>query len=280
MGETAIFRKEDSVAIPVAIALHVGVVALLLLQPAVRKAAPGPQSMTVSLASEVGLEATAPEIVTESSAAIAPVLGEEIGTSAEAETAPSPSTEIPTPPAATTRPSPATPPRTRSNTRSAPDRPRSRPDRTRSTPAPAPSPAQATTRGGGSRIGDDFLPGAGSSTTTQETRAPAATFGRRERASLVAAISRQLRRHWTAPNGVDAELLVSTVSWELNSDGSLRGTPTCRTDPSSINASNQPQAGLHCDRAIRAVRRAAPFNLPEQFYDRWDQLEFDFDRRL
>jgi hypothetical protein len=89
-----------------------------------------------------------------------------------------------------------------------------------------------------------------------------------------------LRPHWTAPSGLDAELLISTVSWDLNADGSLRGTPRCRTDPASISESNRPQAGLHCERAIRAVQRAAPFNLPDQFYDRWKALEWQFDRRL
>jgi hypothetical protein len=89
-----------------------------------------------------------------------------------------------------------------------------------------------------------------------------------------------LRPNWAAPSGLEAELLVSTVSWELNPDGSLKGTPRCRTAPSSITASNRPQADLHCERAIRAVQRAAPFNLPDQFYDRWKALEWQFDRRL
>ena len=89
-----------------------------------------------------------------------------------------------------------------------------------------------------------------------------------------------LGRRPAAPSGLEAELLVSTVSWDLNPDGTLRGTPRCRTDPASITASNRPQAGLHCERAIRAVQRAAPFKLPEQFYDRWKALEWQFDRKL
>jgi len=113
-----------------------------------------------------------------------------------------------------------------------------------------------------------------------ETRAPAATFGSAERAALSSAITRQLRPHWNAPTGVDAEKLVSIVSWKLNPDGSLKGRPTCQTRSSSVTESNRPQAGLHCERAIRAVQLAAPFNLPEQFYSRWDDLEWQFDRRL
>ncbi|MBV7257995.1 energy transducer TonB [Erythrobacter sp. WH158] len=271
MQEAGIFRKEDSIALPVAVVLHLGVAALLVLQPVRDEVVQIPQRMSVSLATEVGLEATAPDPASESSAAIAPVLGEELAPD---------NTEAPTEAAPDTTPTPPPVNVTRSNTTTPtpPARDRSRPDRTR--PKPSPSPARAAERGGGSRIGDDFLPGQGSSTTTTETRAPAATFGRRERASLASAITRQLRRHWTAPNGVDADKLVSTVSWKLNQNGSLRGSPTCRTDPGSITASNKPQAGLHCDRAIRAVRRAAPFKLPEQFYSRWDDLEWTFDRRL
>lgn len=272
MGETAIFRKEDSVALPIAIALHVAVAAVLLLQPVREEVMEFPERMSVSLATEVSLEAAAPEPVLESSAAIAPVLGEELAPDATETPAEAVPDTPPPPPVTNTRrntSTPAKPPR---------DRDRSRPDRT--TPKPSPTPARAAERGGGSRIGDDFLPGQGSSTTTEETRAPAAAFGQRERAALASAITRQLRRHWTAPNGVDADKLVSIVSWKLNKDGSLSGTPGCETVPDSITPSNRPQAGLHCDRAIRAVRRAAPFQLPEQFYSRWNDLEWQFDRRL
>nr|WP_281501131.1 energy transducer TonB [Erythrobacter sp. F6033] len=265
------FRKEDSIALPIAIALHVAVAAVLVLQPVREEVMEIPRSMNVSLATEVSLEATAPEPVLESSAAIAPVLGEELApdsTETPAEVVPE---TPPPPPVNVTRRNTTTPSTT-------PPRDRSRPDRT--PPKPSPTPARAAERGGGSRIGDDFLPGQGSSTTTTETRAPAATFGRKERADLASAISRQLKRRWDAPNGIEVEKLVSIVRWNLNKDGSIRGTPTCKTVPSSITPSNRPQAGLHCDRAIRAVRRAAPFNLPEQFYSRWDDLEWQFDRRL
>ena len=159
---------------------------------------------------------------------------------------------------------------------SAPDRPRSRPDRT-----PAPTPSAATPRKAqGSLIGDDFLSGQGSSTNTDAIDAPAATFGRRERAALASAITRQLRPHWNAPTGVDAEQLRSIVTWKLNPDGSLAGRPRCRNVPSSVTVSNRPQSALHCERAIRAVQLAAPFNLPEPFYNRWKELEWEFNRRL
>ena len=154
----------------------------------------------------------------------------------------------------------------------------SRPDRQPTREAPR-QPAREQPAGG-SRIGENFLEGAGSSTTTDDTRAPAARFGSAERAALASAITRQIRPHWTAPSGADAEKLVSIVSWKLDRNGRLEGRPTCRTVPSSITESNRPQVGLHCERAIRAVQLAAPFNLPEQFYNRWNDLEWQFDRRL
>lgn len=196
---------------------------------------------------------------------------------------PSPTPTARPSPTPTARPSPTPSPRATSSPT----------PRTASSPAPAASPAPRATstpapraasttaaRTGGSRIGDDFLSGQGSSTRTDETRAPAATFGASDRAALSSAITRQIRPHWNAPSGADAERLVSIVNWDLNRDGTLRGTPRCRVDPSSITESNRPQSSLHCERAIRAVQLAAPFNLPEQFYDRWKALEWQFDRRL
>jgi outer membrane biosynthesis protein TonB len=271
MGEIAL-RHEDRIGLAAAIVLHGALAAVLLMQTVRSEVSVFHERMTVSLVTEVGLETAAPDPVSESRAAIAPTLAE--------QPAPPPTPQPPPQPTRAARPTPAP-------TQPAPSRDRSRPDRTpapaaRSTPAPKPSsaPAKPAAKTGGSRIGDDFLDGKGSSTTTNETRAPAAAFGSAERAALSSAITRQLRPHWTAPSGLEAELLISTVSWDLNRDGTLRGTPRCRTDPASITESNRPQASLHCERAIRAVQRAAPFNLPDQFYDRWKALEWQFDRRL
>jgi hypothetical protein len=272
MAEIAL-RNEEKIGLAAAVVLHGALVAVLLMQTVRSEVSVFPDRMTVSLATQVGLEAAAPDPVSESRAAIAPTLSDE----------PAPAPEpVPAQREPVTRPAPTPPPprpaaRTAS-TQPAPSRERSRPDRT--PPRAAASPAKPAAKGGGSRIGDDFLDGKGASTTTTETRAPAAKFGTAERAALSSAITRQLRPHWTAPSGLDAEQLVSTVTWELNADGTLRGTPRCRTDSASITDSNRPQAGLHCERAIRAVQRAAPFNLPDQFYDRWKALEWQFDRRL
>jgi len=267
MGERAL-SNEERIGLLAALVLHGALVAVLLSQAVRSEVSVFPEAMTVSLATEVGLEAASPDPVAESRAAIAPTLADDPAPAPESAPAETVERAVPTPPRSSVR----------TATQPAPTRERSRPDRT--APKPSPAPATAAKKGGGSRIGDDFLEGKGSSTSTSETRAPAAKFGSAERAALSSAITRQLRPHWSAPVGVDAEKLVSTVSWDLNPDGTLKGRPRCKTDPASITPSNQPQAGLHCERAIRAVQLAAPFNLPEQFYDRWKALEWQFDRRL
>ncbi|AOL93918.1 hypothetical protein [Porphyrobacter sp. LM 6] len=257
MVEARAFSREEKVGLGVAIVLHGALVAVLLMQAVRSDVSVFPERMTVSLATEVGLEAAAPDPVAQSRAAIAPTLAE--------QPAPAPE-QVKTPPQRTAANQPA------------PNRDRSRPDRAQ----PSPTPNKASEKGGGSRIGDDFLAGSGSSTATQETRAPAAKFGNAERAALFAAITRQIRPHWQgqAPSGVDAEKLEAIVNWELNLDGSIKGRPRCKVVQASITTSNQPQAGIYCERAIRAVQLAAPFKLPEQFYDRWKSLEWEFNRRL
>jgi len=272
MGETAL-RNDEKVGLAAAVVLHGALVAVLLMQTVRREVSVFPERMTVSLATEVGLEAAAPEIVSESRASTAPTLSDEPAP-APAPAKPEPAARpVPTP----QKPKPAVQTATK---QPAPTRDRSRPDRTapkQATTTPAKTPPKS---GGGTAFDEAFRNGAGSSNTTNETRAPAAKFGATEAADLRSAISRQIKKNWSAPNGVDAELLVSVVSWKLNSDGTLKSRPTCRTTPSSITESNRPQAALHCERAIRAVQLAAPFKLPEQFYSRWDDLEWQFDRRL
>lgn len=263
---------EDRIGLAAAVVLHVLLAVALAMQmfftpdPFVP-----PPRVAVSLATEVSLESTAPEPVPESRAAIAPTLAEVPAPAAEdAPTQARPDASTAPPSRASTRPERRTP---------FPDTDRVRPDRQPERPREQPRTA-STRPAGGSRIGEDFLSGPGESTRTDETRAPAATFGRAEQAALSSAITRQLRPHWSAPSGADAELLESIVSWKLNSDGSLKGRPTCRNVSRSVTDSNRPQAALHCERAIRAVQLAAPFDLPEQFYSRWKDLEWEFNRRL
>ena len=120
MERTGINREERTGLI-VAVVLHLALFALLLVQglfPA--PTIDPPQRMTVSLAEDVGMEATAPDLVTESRASTAPTI--------EINPAPAPARDLPVPPQVS-RPvppqvqSPVPPPSARSNTQA-----RRRPD--------------------------------------------------------------------------------------------------------------------------------------------------------
>ncbi|GAA0755330.1 outer membrane biosynthesis protein TonB [Erythromicrobium ramosum] len=275
MGEIAL-RNDEKVGLAAAVVLHGALVAVLLMQTVRTEVSVFPERMTVSLATEVGLEAAAPDPVAESRASIAPTLSPEPAPAPEPQ--PAPPERVERAPAPQPRPQPSRAARpTPTPTQFAPSRDRSRPDRTpapraSSAPAPRPTSSPAPTRtansGGGSRIGDDFLEGKGSSTTTTETRAPAAQIGAAAKASIGQALARQVKPHWTAPQGVDVDLLVTLVDFDLNPDGTLKGRPRLRSQ-SGVNDSNRAQAARHAENAIRAVQLAAPFNLPEEYYEAW-----------
>lgn len=252
------FRNEEKIGLLAALVLHGALVAVLLMQAVRSEVSVFPERMTVSLATDVGLEATSPDPVAESRAAIAPTLSE--------EPAPAPEPAKPEP-AARVAPTPPKPPARTATSQTAPTRDRSRPDRT---PAPRPSaaPAKAAEKGGGSRIGDDFLSGAGSSTTTTETRIPASQIGASAKASIGQALARQVKPHWTSPQGLDVDELVTLIDFDLNPDGSLKGRPRVRSQ-SGITDSNRAQAARHAENAIRAVQLAAPFDLPAEYYEAW-----------
>jgi hypothetical protein len=147
-------------------------------------------------------------------------------------------------------------------------------------PAPrAPAKTPPRKQAGASRIGEDFLKGQ-TSDAGESRGTPAEQIGPGVRASLASAISRQLKPKWAAPSGADAELLVTVLSWNLNKDGSLAGAPRV-VRQEGITDSNRPQARRHAEQAIRAVQLAAPFDLPQKYYDAWKRVaSFRFDRKL
>lgn len=257
MASLAHLSREERIGLGIAAAAHVALVAALVWQ--VRDdptALPIPERMSVSLADEVSLESTAPDPSAEPQASIAPVLSPE----PEPVVEPEPVREI-----VREQPRPVPRPTARATQR----------------PTPTPTPRATPTRqAGGTRLGDDFLRGVGGSERSNDRGSPAATFGAAEAASLIQAISREIKPHWNAPQGVDAELLVTVLSFELNRDGSLKGTPRV-VSQSGVTDSNRPQQQLHAERAIRAVQLAAPFDLPDEFYDKWKRVSsLRFDRRL
>jgi len=289
--QTATLRKEEKLGLAVALAAHGALIIALAINASREPAViPMPERMVVSLSEDVSLTSTSPDPNAQSQASIAPTLAEQ-PSPPQAQPEPQPQPE-PKPaarpqPAPRATPAPAPTPRPSAQPTPAPrptPRPAAQPSpRPAAQPTPRPTPratAQPTPRPtGGSRIGSDFLEGQSSSDRGNARTAPAATFGASEQASLASAISRQLRPHWNAPQGVDVEKLVTIVRFRLNADGSLNGEPRV-VSQSGETASNASQKGRHAELAIRAVKLAAPFDLPQEFYQHWKSVDSRFDRNL
>lgn len=255
----------------------------------------------VTLIDEVSLESTAPEISSEEPAAkLAP---EEAPLEPEAAP-PDPSPEPPTPQPKPVQPQPAppqpkpqpappkpappkpTPPKPVAPTAPAPKAkpqppaPASRPvapakpaASTATKPATAATPARPSNAAPAKPTGrlDGLLAGlTDRPTQSQATTPPATAIGPQVKAALAAEVLRQIKPKWTPPSGADSDQLRTTVQVRLKPDGSIDGEP--RVTQTGVTDGNRVQAGLHRERAIRAVKLAAPFKLPQQYYDAWKTI--------
>ncbi|MCA1662541.1 MAG: hypothetical protein LC648_10520 [Novosphingobium sp.] len=233
--------------------MHLALIAWLTLDRLGKDIQAPPERMTVSFADEIAPEASSPEPLAQAAPDVAPELGEAVS---EPQPVATPEPRLVSRPAATPQPrvAPKPPPREA----------RRRPD------APA----------GGSRIGDDFLKGVpGGEARGASQSPPAARAGPQVAASLRQAVARQLKPHWVAPQGAEADQLVTILRFSLNRDGSLAGRPTV-VDQSGVTAANRAQQARHAEQAVRAVQLAAPFDLPEEFYAQWKTVTSRFDRKL
>jgi outer membrane biosynthesis protein TonB len=177
-----------------------------------------------------------------------------------APTKPTPTKPAPAAKPAPAKPAPAAPAAKPASARPAPAKPASA-----GPPAKARGPVKPTGQLEGLDLGQSDRPSRSTATTP-----PAATIGPQVKAALGAEVIRQLKPHWTPPSGADSEKLRTRVVVSLNRDGSLAGEP--RVTQTGITDSNRSQAALAKERAIRAVRLAAPFKLPPQFYDAWKTI--------
>lgn len=270
MAPLANLTREERLGLLVAGTAHVALALALVLQDGDREAIAPPERITVSLAEDVALDSSAPDPSDNPAASTAPELSPDRFEAPPPEPAVTPvprptqrATARPTPtPSATRRPSP-TPTATR-----------------RPTPAPTatrrPTPTPTATPGGARRnteFENAFTDSDGEAGNPGDRPTP------QQRASIDSAIIRELKPHWSPPSGVDVDRLVTVVRFRLNTDGSLAGTPevvrtTGQTD------SNRAQVARHQEQAIRAVRLAAPFDLPERFYSAWSVVTSNFDNRL
>lgn len=286
--------REEVLALAIALAAHVGLIAALTLSPPGKAIMSPPERMTVTFADEVADQSTSPQPDAEAAPDVAPVLG---------EPAPEPAPPQPAPQIAQPQPKPAPAPLPPPQAKPAPQPKPVPAPQPRAVPAPTPKPvakpvppkpaaaaaAPADQRlrrrpdapTGASRIGNDFLSGIPSSNKPGKAiNPPAEVAGPEVISALRNALNRQIKPHWSAPQGVDVDKLVTVLAWNLNPDGSLAGRPVV-VSQSGINDSNRAQAQRHAEQAIRAVQLAAPFNLPAVYYDKWKRVgRFEFNRKL
>jgi hypothetical protein len=276
--------------------------------------------MDVSLVDEVALKSMAPQISTQPPPpSVAPEAGPTQDAApapepaAQPEPTPAPPEPVPTPPRPAPKESPAkarekpapakkavakTPAKPKPAAEKPAAKAKPRPEKPKAAAAPAKSasknakkadaPAKASGAGKadkprGSLLGKDFLKGIDTNADAPRKPAPppAAAMGPAQKSALDAEIRRQLKPHWRPPSGADADQLVTLLEVRLDRNGALVGTPEV-IDQLGVTASNRPQAKLHAERAIQAVKLAAPFrNLPAEYYDQWKWLRpLRFDARL
>lgn len=207
-----------------------------------------PKSIEVMIADEVGLESASPNpALVPPATSVAPELGDpdpaDLSQPDPMELTPAPDVK-PAPP----REKPAAKPKPEPKAK----------------PKPKPK---------GSRLGKDFLKGVtDQSSVSRNQNVTGAKASARAVASLQQELYRQVKRKWKPPSGADAELLRTKVTARLDRSGNIIGTPTATT--TGITASNRSQAGIHKERAIAAVKLAAPYKtFPEKFYTEWQVIE-------
>jgi hypothetical protein len=267
---------EERIGLVMAIVAHAALLGFIVWHPPMAAPVPPPERISVTLSDDVGLTSTSPEPNAAAAPDKAPMLGER--QPAEQVVPPKPVVEAVPPP----RPAPQVAPRPKPvpEVTVRPKPVHAQPDIIAELTRRAPAQRVITRPAGASRIGSDFLKGIpGAQADGASHNPPAAAIGPAVQSSLAGAISRQLRPHWAAPQGADAEKLVTLVRFRLGKDGNLIGSPEV-VGQSGITPANEAQKRLHAEQAIRAVRLAAPFDLPPEYYSAWQVVTSRFDRRL
>lgn len=279
-------RRADATGLGVAAAGHVllfGVLSLGLIT-APKPVPPLTQPVDIQIVDEVGLKDTVPNpSPVEPAPSVAPEMGPPVDAPAPepaptplAKVAPAPPKPVPpkpalkgATPAPAAKPLPKPAPKAASKPAAAPPRPKLALD--------LPRPGGAVPRG--SRLGADFLKGVSDRPNASTAQTPRAAAGPAVEASLAREVLRQLKPHWKAPTGADAEQLRTTLSISLTRDGQVASVRVIET--TGVTDSNRGQVRLHQEAAVKAVRLAAPFVLPAELYDAWKVLEpVGFDKRL
>ena len=250
--------REETLGLALALVGHALVIVWLVWQ---RAPAPIvlPERMTVTISDDVGLAATAPQ-----QAAPAPDAGPVQG-------------DAPPPPVTKALQQPPTPTPVLVTQRSAPMQAVKSPPR--QAPAPPSRQAPSTAKPGASVFDSAFKSGIPQAKPGGTAASAAAPITGAVRNSLTGAVARQLKPKWHGPSGLDVDKLATTVQWFLNPDGSLASAPQV-VSQTGVTDANRPQAERHKEQALKAVRTAAPFDLPTQYYPAWRKITFTFDWKI
>jgi outer membrane biosynthesis protein TonB len=289
--------RAEASAVGVAIAAHAALLALLGMGFAPTDPPPKQSPIEIELVTEqVAAESTAPTPSAEAPAPLlAPVEGPpepapappmpQLTPAPQVQPVPQPRVVQPTPqplpaPKAIPRPQPPQP-RPAPKVVQRPQPPRAaaaQPKAARAQPKAATQPAQRTASGPTGRLKGLLSGLSAGSAQSKSASPPAQRAGPAVEASLGAEIRRQLKPHWKSPTGADVEQLRTTVRVNLTRSGGVESIGSVTT--TGQTASNRGQVKLHQEQAIRAVRLAAPFRLPAEYYDSWKDIAPVFDRRL
>lgn len=91
-----------------------------------------------------------------------------------------------------------------------------------------------------------------------------------ERNALVGAIRQQVNQCWSRPIGSDPKALITTISFDLNQNGTLAARPT--------SAGGTPAAAGAAVRAVmQCVTASKPLKLPPNLYAHWQGIDVVFD---
>lgn len=275
--------RADRAGLSVALVGHVllfGALSVSLLRPTPKLLTLNPP-INVSFIDAKSLQTAAPDAVKEASAPPA---------AADAPAAPmAPPEPVAAPPLPKIAPAPPLPKPAAKAPAKVAERPTPKPVPKAAAPAKkeaATTPPPRTSRLGGmgaalsqAATRENERPGTGRGTAEKGSGTPSAKTAAQLEASFIQALFVRIKKYWRAPTGVDAELLRSNLVVTLNRDGTL-GSVTV-VSQSGENENNSNLKALHAERAVNAVRRAAPFELPPEHYAIWQSLgPITFDKRL
>lgn len=277
--------RGEAAALVIALAAHVALIGALTLAPPGKSVVPPPERMTVTFADEIADQSVSPDPNAEAAPDVAPVLGEPAPEPAPPEPAPQIAPPPPKPlPQPVSQPKPQSLPKpqpqqvSRPVAKPAPPKPVAKPVPPKS--AAAASDARPRRRpdapSGASRLGSDFLRGISAGTKPDASGNPASGVSPQAKAAIRVSINTKVLPPWNScpVNGVDIEKLRARVAFQLDRNGNVISIAT--PELSGQTSANAAQVGRFSECAVRAVRTAAPFNLPGDSYEFWKNYTLNF----